>query len=375
VVSTDTTPPVITLTGTTVNVEAATPYIEPGFSAFDDFDGDLTASVTDNSASIDTDISGTYTITYVVSDMAANLATTSRTIIVADTTPPNIGLLNGTITHEAGTSYIDPGYFATDSVDGSLTFSVTNNLSDVLMLGVPGTYVATFGVTDAAGNFASTSRTIIVVDTTPPTITLVGGTLTFFANQPFVDPGVTAFDQVDGLITPNSNTNIVNTSVPGTYTIIYTAQDNAGNMSTAMRTVFVVDGDPDGDGLPSSWETANGLNPNSSLGNDGALNDNDGDGFTNLEEYQADTNPNDGTDYLRIVNTEQLTGGHVIDFPAKGTRKYSLERLTDLPGSQIWLSVNGLINVPGAPGTNGMMSVTDPAPICPVSFYRIRVSP
>ena len=40
--------------------------------------------------------------------------------------------------------------------------------------------------------------------------------------------------------------------------------------------------DTDRDGMPDTWETANGLNPNSAA--DGAT-DRNGDGYTNLEDY------------------------------------------------------------------------------------------
>lgn len=40
--------------------------------------------------------------------------------------------------------------------------------------------------------------------------------------------------------------------------------------------------DTDHDGMPDSWETANGYNPNDPADRNG---DHDGDGYTNLEEY------------------------------------------------------------------------------------------
>jgi hypothetical protein len=53
--------------------------------------------------------------------------------------------------------------------------------------------------------------------------------------------------------------------------------------------VFLFDRDPDGDGLPSSWETRFGLDPNNAA--DGGA-DPDGDGQTNLQEFLANTIPN-----------------------------------------------------------------------------------
>ncbi|OQX00126.1 MAG: hypothetical protein BWK80_62205, partial [Desulfobacteraceae bacterium IS3] len=53
------------------------------------------------------------------------------------------------------------------------------------------------------------------------------------------------------------------------------------------------DKDNDNDSLPDAWETANGLNP---LVSDASI-DSDGDGYTNLEEYGAETDPNDPASY------------------------------------------------------------------------------
>jgi hypothetical protein len=52
--------------------------------------------------------------------------------------------------------------------------------------------------------------------------------------------------------------------------------------------VYILDLDADHDGMPDWWETQFGLNPNDP--NDATL-DADGDGITNLQEYQNSTNP------------------------------------------------------------------------------------
>jgi hypothetical protein len=53
--------------------------------------------------------------------------------------------------------------------------------------------------------------------------------------------------------------------------------------------------DSDNDGLPSVWESAYGLDPNSNAGVNGATGDLDNDGFTNLQEYEGGSLPNSNT--------------------------------------------------------------------------------
>jgi Tol biopolymer transport system component len=58
--------------------------------------------------------------------------------------------------------------------------------------------------------------------------------------------------------------------------------------TNAVSDIFVFDRDPDGDGIPTYWETRYGLNPNDATD---AAADPDGDGLTSLQEFQANSHP------------------------------------------------------------------------------------
>ena len=65
-----------------------------------------------------------------------------------------------------------------------------------------------------------------------------------------------------------------------------------------------LDSDTDRDGMPDGWEVEFGLDPNISAD---ALEDADNDGFTNLKEYQTNTDPNDPNSHppLAIAGPDQ----------------------------------------------------------------------
>jgi Txe/YoeB family toxin of Txe-Axe toxin-antitoxin module len=81
----DRTPPVISLLGDNPMIlEMGTPYLEPGYTATDNYDGDITGNV---------EITGsvTYTVRYNVVDSSSNPAEEqARTVNVLDTTPFDI---------------------------------------------------------------------------------------------------------------------------------------------------------------------------------------------------------------------------------------------------------------------------------------------
>ena len=77
-------PPIITLTGSsTINIILGDNFIDPGATAKDNIDGDLTSSIT-ASGTVDVFNAGTYTIVYNVFDSVGNLTTETRTIIVGE---------------------------------------------------------------------------------------------------------------------------------------------------------------------------------------------------------------------------------------------------------------------------------------------------
>ncbi|PHR70071.1 MAG: peptidase S8 [Lutibacter sp.] len=95
-VPSDTTAPVITLTGaSTINLNVGDSYTDQGATATDNVDGNLTSSIV-TTGSVNTAVANTYTINYNVSDAAGNNATqVSRTVIV---TAPSSGGCSGGIT-------------------------------------------------------------------------------------------------------------------------------------------------------------------------------------------------------------------------------------------------------------------------------------
>ena len=161
---------------------------------------------TDPLGDVDTTTAGDYTITYTVSDEAGNTTTATRTIRVVDDASQPILVLNGSAqdTIEVGTDYTDPGATATAGIGGEVLNAkvLSEGTIDKTLLGAQ-TLIYAFA--DADGNEAqSVTRTVNVIDTTSPVITLNGEeTITITTDDGFTDPGVTATDNhsVDPIIT------------------------------------------------------------------------------------------------------------------------------------------------------------------------------
>ena len=235
----DTELPIITLLGEPeVIIEVGNAYMDPGATAYDEFEGRLDPVRT---GTVDTDATGIYMYTYSATDSAGNTGTATRQIVVLDTIAPEI-TLNGdsTVTISVGDSYTDAGATAMDNVDGVLTPVMSGSVNTA----VAGTYTITWTATDALGNVGTVNRTVIVQDATqdtvPPVVTLNGDNpMYLFEGTPFTDPGATATDDVDGSVNVTVS-GTVDANKAGTYTLTYSATDAAGNVGRASRTVNVV---------------------------------------------------------------------------------------------------------------------------------------
>ena len=120
--------------------------------------------------------------------------------------------------------------------------------------------------------------------------------------------------------------------------------------------------DSNGDGVPDAWCAGYGLDP---YDPGMALDNPDRDGSTTGEEYLADTNPTNGTSYLRITALSQGTPRRVYFSPSSASRVYTLWSRGSLTDGD-WSSVPGQTGVPGSGGQQSL-SDTSTAP----RFYGI----
>ena len=160
--------------------------------------------------------------------------------VVVDQDPVISGAVNRTINR--GDQFIPlQGITASDEEDGDLTDQVT--YSGNVNPNVAGTYTATYTVVDSQGNRDTVSVviTVVIVDTEDPLISGAGD-VTIMVGDPLftIMSGVTANDTIDGDLTSEIVTEgDVNVWVPGTYSIDYTVEDEAGNEATRTRVVTV----------------------------------------------------------------------------------------------------------------------------------------
>ncbi len=118
----------------------------------------------------------------------------------------------------------------------------------------------------------------------------------------------------------------VQSSQDGPYAVVVTLTNSLPAPATfsTFLTVFALD--TDADGMPDDWETAYGLDH--TIAN--ADVDSDGDTMTNLEEFIAGTEPNNGLSYLKIEI--QGAGLNLVRFHAKARKSYTVQYASSVTG-------------------------------------------
>jgi hypothetical protein len=188
---------------------------------------------------------GITTNAYRVTDAAGNSATCSLTVTVSDTQLPTITCpSNVNVNSDAGQCNAVVTFTApvgTDNCPGATTIQVGGLLSGSAF--AVGTTSNVFRVTDAAGNSATCSFAVVVVDNQAPqwtgcpsNVVLVADSMSCGNTHSWTVP--TAFDEC-GVSTSTSTHNPNDFFPADTTTVVYTATDPSGNTTTCSFTVTV----------------------------------------------------------------------------------------------------------------------------------------
>jgi Bacterial TSP3 repeat len=98
--------------------------------------------------------------------------------------------------------------------------------------------------------------------------------------------------------------------------------------------------------------------------------DSDGDGLTNLQEYQAGTNPRDPNSALRVTSATAIGNKFAVTFPSVAGKVYAVEYANLLPSSTWQILATNIA------GTGSAISITDTIPAgVGQRFYRVKLLP
>lgn len=231
------------------------------------------------------------------------------------------------------------------------------------------TYIIDYNGADSSANDAVTvSRTVNVIDTTAPIISLNGSAFVEVGQgATYTDAGANATDNNDlsVTVTPSGS---VNTSVIGSYTITYNAIDTAGNAaSPVFRTVNVVDNDAPiitllgqavvthVHGTPfvdSGASAVDAVDGSVSVTISGSVNVNAIGSYT-LTYSAQDSNGNDATPVTRTVNVVDQTKPTITLLGSATINHQQYEAYTDagvtvfdnVDGSGLTATPSGSVNV------------------------------
>ena len=237
---TDATAPTITASGLTAEATGPTTPVDYTFGATDPDDTVVSTACTPAPGSAFP--VGSTPLQCSAVDSNGNVGTAAFAVVVSDTTPPTV-TVPGTLTAEATSpagAVVSFASSASDLVDGAVATTCSTPSGSTFALG---TTPVTCTATDAHGNSSGGSFSVVVTDTTAPSLALPG-TITAEATSAAgaaVDYTATASDIVDGAIAPGCSSASGATFPLGTTTVTCTAMDAHGNSSSGSFAVVVTD--------------------------------------------------------------------------------------------------------------------------------------
>lgn len=217
-------PNILLIGGNEIVMYRGTKYKEPGFTAVDNKDGDITSNVV-VSGIVDSSKIGEYKIKYSVKDSSNNYTEVYRIVNIIE----QIG------SNTTTTAYQRPSYTTTKAnttTARATTARATTKAPNTTK--APATTVRTT-------TKATTTRNITTKYTAPPTILLNDSVVTVNVGTSYnVYQGYSAYDcnGVD-LTSKVKITGSVNTNVAGTYYITFYVTDSYGKSTSKVRTVIV----------------------------------------------------------------------------------------------------------------------------------------
>lgn len=198
-------------------------YVEEGFTATDNCDGDISDQVKVRK--------NKDTIIYSVKDSSGNYAEVCRVINYQDYDAPVITLEgDAAITIMAGESFEEPGFSATDNADGDVTDKVVVKADYSTY--VPGDYEITYTVSDTFGNETVVVRKLTVQGRTNPATVVPDGKVIYLT----FDDGPSSY-HTPRLLNILAKYNVKATFfVVGTASIGYIDDIYAGGHTVALHT-------------------------------------------------------------------------------------------------------------------------------------------
>jgi len=304
----------------------------------------------------------------------STLPNSSNTVVTIIVTPQLVGTIINTAVVTSTTS--DPN-LTNNTATASTTVIAVADLA-IAKTGSPNPVLTSQSLTYTLtitniGPFTATGVT--VTDAVPVGVTVVSatpsqGTCTNISGIVICDLGSLASNGVATVTivgAPTATVSIAN--ITNTATVEANEFDpfTANNTASAATTVWL---DSIGDGIPDWWRQqffGSGATTNS---DSCATCDPDGDGFNNLQEFLAGTDPTDPNSALRITSIVSTGADIVVSFTSSANKLYDLQFNDDLTITN-WNAVVANIS-----GNGTIASATDlGAASLTNRFYRVRLVP